>query len=111
MIETRPWSHDAAGKVTKWWHYDRETDEVWIETVMDLDSYGETSKDLRDATSGQRYGDGLQLIGQLPPVLYWRLKAQGVFDPDDNYRAFRRWWNSDEALPFKCRDIGFGRRT
>lgn len=90
---------------TKWWYYDDATDEAYIETVYDHDAYGASSVEQRKLNDGTRFGD-LAHIAQIPMALYWKLKARGVFD---DQRAFRRWFQSDEAAPFKVRDLWLGR--
>lgn len=101
MLQTRPFEHDALGNVTKWWHYDDADDEAIIEDVIDLQSVGEFNKEMAKDNTG-RFGDGMHWIGSIPMPIYWRLKTQGILD--DGPRL-RRWWLSDEAAPFRGRNM------
>lgn len=102
MIRTRPFAHDPdTGAVTKWWHYDDADDTAIIEDVIDLKSVAEFNAEMRKVNTG-RFGDGLHWIGSIPMPIYWRLKKRGIFD---DQKAFRRWWMSDEAAPFRGRDM------
>lgn len=101
MIQTRLFEHNAEFGYTKWWHYDPDTDEAWIETKWDLEAYGEIAKDGQNNDTG-RFNDGMHRVAQIPMALYQKLKTQGVFD---DKRAFRRWFQSDEAAPFKLRKM------
>ncbi len=99
MIRSRLFSHDPETNTTKIWHYDDEKDEAWIETKWDLNAIGQENAEIRKEDTG-RFNDGLHRIGQIPMALYWKLKTQGVLD---DKRLFRRWWQSDEAEPFKTK--------
>ena len=101
MLQTRPFAHDELGNVTKWWHYDDATDEATIEDVVDLQSVGEFNKERAKENTG-RFADGMHWIGSIPMPIYWRLQAQGVLE--DGPRL-RRWWLSDEAAPFRGRNM------
>ena len=102
LIDRRPWETcPITGKVTKWYEYDEDTDEVIIEDVIDWDAYGEFNKEARKENTG-RFGDGMAWIGSMPMPIYWRLKERGIFDDP---KLFRRWWLSDESLPFRGRDM------
>jgi hypothetical protein len=101
LLQTRPFEHDALGNVTKWWHYDDVTDDAIIEDVVDLKSVGEFNREVAKENTG-RFGDGIHWIGSIPMPIYWRLKQRGVLDDD---RALKRWWLSDEAAPFRGRDM------
>lgn len=102
MIETRLMEKDPVLGQTKLWHYDHATDEAWIETKWDLDAYGAAGVEAQKENDGKRMGDGMEKIAQIPMALYWKLKNKGIFDDD---RAFRRWFQSDEARPFKVRNL------
>lgn len=100
MIRTLPFDHDPnTGQVTKWWHHDMATDEVWIESVIDMDTIAESSKELRKNDTG-KFGDGMHRVAQIPLPIYWKLKQRHVFE---DQKEFRRWWQSDEAAPFKVK--------
>lgn len=103
-LEKRLFSTDPFLGQTKWWYYDDVTDEAWIETVFDTQAYGESSAELRKESHGTKFGD-MARVAQIPMALYWRLKKQHVFE---DQRAFRRWFQSDEAAPFKVRELWMG---
>ncbi len=102
MIETRPWEVDpTTGKVTKWYHYDHSDDTFYIEDVIDLDAVGAHNAELRKYNTG-RFKDGMHWIGSIPLPIHARLQKEGILqDPD----RFRKWWLSDDALPFRGRDM------
>ena len=102
MLSTRPFSHDPlTGAVSKWFHYDDVTDEVFIEDVVDLQAIGDYNREMAKTNTG-RFQDGIHWIGSIPPAIHWRLKQRGVFD---DQQSFRRWWTSEEAAPFRGRDM------
>lgn len=107
-LRKRLFEHVPEMGYTKWWYYDDATDECYIETVWDQDHYGEANATLRKEKHGTRMGDGMEHVAQIPMALYWKLKTRGVFD---DQRDFRRWWQSDEAAPFKVRELWMGRVT
>lgn len=107
-LHKRLWEKDDVLGQTKWWYYDPDTDEAWIETVWDVEAYGTSSVEQQKFRDGTKMGDGMEQVAQIPMALFYRLNQQGVFD---DQRAFRRWFQSDEAAPFKVRNLWFGKRT
>lgn len=102
MLRTRPFAHNPnTGAVSKWYHYDDDTDEVYIEDVVDYAAYAAYNREMAKANTG-RFEDGMHWIGSIDPATHHRLKERGVLS---DQKAFRRWWNSDESAPFRGRDM------
>lgn len=107
MIRKRLFDHNPELNTTSWWYWDDSNDDVWIEEVQnDEGQLHEFAKESRKDDVG-RFNDGLHLVGSIPMPLYMKLKARHVFD---DHTAFVRWWNSDEALPYKTREMDFRRK-
>jgi hypothetical protein len=102
IIDTRPFAHDpVTGAVSQWYHYDEASDEIILEDVVDLETIGEFNREQAKVNTG-RFKDGFHWIGSIPMPIYWKLKQAHVFDDP---KLLRRWWLSDEAAPFRGRDM------
>ena len=93
MQERRIFSHDPEWGVTKWWHYDSDTDIARIETVQDVEHLLEVNKAAQALTAGGRWGDGLQHVAHIPMATYAEWLATGK---DKDQAAVRRWLNDPE---------------
>lgn len=91
-------SHDPLTGITKYWHYDPDTDRAHIETVQDVQPLIEQNNSLRnEVTSLDRWGDGKK-VADIPLHIYWDLKKKGILD---DQKALRRWLNDPANLAFR----------
>lgn len=102
MIQTRLFAHDPVMNVTKWWHYDDAEDVAWIETINnDAPVLMEQNAESRKYDTG-RFHDGMHKVASIPLHIFMDLKQRGILD---DQKAMRRWWASDDALPWKTRHV------
>lgn len=78
-MSKRLFSHDSTMGITKWWHYDADTDRATIETVQDAAPLLDANAMERDAHNG-RFGDGMHKVASIPMTLYHEFKKKGLFD-------------------------------
>lgn len=79
MSGKRLFSHNADHGVTKWWHYDSDTDTAVIETVQDAAPILEACAIERNEHDG-KFGDGMHKVATLPMPVYHDFKKRGLFD-------------------------------
>ena len=97
-------SHNPALGITKYWHYDDDTDTAVIESVADETALLERVQAERNAqTSLDRFKDGVHKVAEVPLHVYSEWLAKGL----DKDQAFLRRWLNDEQnrryRTYRCR--------
>ncbi|MFZ9767192.1 MAG: hypothetical protein ACO3C4_01710 [Candidatus Limnocylindrus sp.] len=91
-------SHDPLTGITKYWHYDPDTDRAYIETVQDVQPLIDQNTALRnEVTRLDRWGDGKK-VADIPLHIFWDLKTKGILD---DQAALRRWLNDPSNVAFR----------
>lgn len=91
-------SHDAELGITRYFHYDENTDQATISTHQNLSPLLEQTKRYRNQqTSLDRWGEG-RVVAQVPLALYYEWLKEGKTNDD----AFlRRWLNDPDNKGFR----------
>lgn len=99
-MSRRLFSRDPTFGVTKWWHYDADTDVATIETVQDVEPLLDRNASLQNnVTSLDRWGDG-KIVASIPMSIYAEFLASGKI----NDQAFmRRWLNDRDNRKYRVR--------
>lgn len=88
MQDRRLFSHDPTSGVTKWFHYDDDTDQVTIETVQDAQHIVDAATRIRNnVTSLDKFGDGKH-VGFIPQAVFAEWCAKGQLGDQKVIRAF-----------------------
>ena len=88
MRSKRVFSHDPASGVTKYFHYDDDTDQCWIETAQDAQGIVDAATAARNnVTSLDKWGDGRH-VGYIPVSVYAKWCAEGKLGDQATIRAF-----------------------
>jgi len=100
-MSRRLFSHNPGLGITRYWHYDEDTDTAVIESVSDHEHLLEGAQESRNGfTSLDRMGDGLQKVAEVPIDIY----ATWLADGRDKDQAFvRRWLNDPENRRYRTR--------
>lgn len=111
MIETRLFDVDPAAGITRWFHYDDETDTFTIETVQDVGSLVEDNKRLFNTFDERTPWKGdLHLVARLPLNVYYDLRSKRLIDAEmnvldqeelDKYMA--KWLNDRDNAAWRTR--------
>lgn len=100
-MEKRIFSEDKDQGITRYWHYNDETDEATIQTQQDVTAIIEENKqefNMVDERAGWK-GE-FHRVASIPMSIYAQLRADGKLD-DQEY--MKRWLNSDENRFFRVR--------
>jgi len=100
-MEKRIFSEDKDLGITRYWHYNNETDEATIQTQQDVTDIIEENKqefNMVDERAGWK-GE-FHRVASIPMSIYAKLKSEGKLD-DQEY--MKRWLNSDENRFFRVR--------
>lgn len=88
MQDKRLFSRDPVSGVTRWFHYDDDTDQVTIETVQDASRIVDDATRIRNSkTSLDRWGDGKH-VGFIPQAVFAKWCAEGKLGDQSVIRAF-----------------------
>jgi len=100
-MDKRLFDFDPISGSKKIWHYDGDTDEAIIETVVDATKLVETNKAMFNSYDERANWKGdMHLVASVPMELYMKWKAEGKLDD----QAFmKRWLNSPENRLFRTR--------
>lgn len=72
-----------------------EDDSIVIEKRFDAEPHLEYAKRAREATEGQRWGNG-KLVGHIPPAFYGQLLL--IRDPQERKKAVQRFFQENPAF-------------
>jgi hypothetical protein len=100
-MEKRIFNEDKDQGITRYWHYNDETDEATIQTQQDVTDIIEENKqefNMVDERAGWK-GE-FHRVASIPMSIYSQLKAEGKLDDQD---YMKRWLNSDENRFFRVR--------
>jgi len=93
-------SQDDSTGITKYWHFDEETEQATIEARQDVTAIVEENKAIFNATEKHdRYGE-FSRVASIPLSIFYQLKAEGKLD-DQAY--MKRWLNDPENRHFRVR--------
>jgi hypothetical protein len=96
-VQRRFFSHDDTFGVTKYWHYDDDTDTATIETVQDIEPLLEAANRSRIETDGKRWGDGKH-VAFIPQTVLAEWYAHGK-QLDQDY--MRKWLNHSDNRKYR----------
>ena len=100
MIEKRLFSTDKDQGITRYFHYDDDTDQVTIQTQQDVsDVIEENKQEFAQIDERARWGEWTR-VASIPMSIYLKLKAEGKLD-DQAY--MKRWLNDPENRYFRTR--------
>lgn len=100
METRRLFSQDPTTGVTKWFHYDDDTDMVRIETTQNVEGLVEASRESYNTyTSQSRWGDG-DKVGNIPMSVYSKWCAEGKLG---DQATVRTWLNDPANRAFRTR--------
>ena len=100
-MEKRIFSEDKDQGITRYWHYNPETDEATIQTQQDVTDIIEENKqefNMVDERAGWK-GE-FHRVASIPMSIYAKLKADGKLE-DQEY--MKRWLNDPENRFFRVR--------
>jgi hypothetical protein len=69
--------------------------EIVIEKAFDAQPYVEYAKQAREATEGQRWGEG-KIVGTIPPAFYAQVLL--IKDPQERKKAVRKFFQENPAF-------------
>lgn len=100
MSEKRLFSTDADQGITRYFHYDEETDKATIQTQQDVSAIIEENKqEYAQIDERARWGEWTR-VASIPMSVYFQLKAEGKLD-DQAY--MKKWLNSPDNKYFRTR--------
>jgi len=87
--------------LTRYFHYNEETDEACLQTTQDVQPVIESATRMRNSlTSLDRWGDG-RVVAQVPLSIYFSWMREGK-DKDDAF--LRRWLNDPDNKKFRVKE-------
>ena len=101
-MEKRIFSEDKDLGITRYWHYNNETDEATIQTQQDVTDIIEENKqefNMVDERAGWK-GE-FHHVARIPLSIYYKLQAEGKLN-DDAY--MKRWLNDPDNKFFRVKD-------
>jgi len=100
-MEKRIFSEDKDLGITRYWHYNNETDEATIQTQQDVtDIIEENKQEFHMVDERAGWKGEFHRVASIPMSIYSQLKAEGKLE-DQEY--MKRWLNSDENRFFRVR--------
>jgi hypothetical protein len=100
MQSKRVFSHDPTTGVTKWFHYDDDTEQVVIETTQNVDAVLEDAKrSFNSYGKMARWGDG-DRVAHIPAAVYAKWCAEGKLG---DQTTIRNWINDPANKHFRTR--------
>ena len=75
-------------------HFDAD-EAIVIQKTFDADPHLEYAKQAREATNGQRWGEG-KLVGHIPPAFYGQILT--IRDPQGRKKAVQRFFKENPAF-------------
>jgi hypothetical protein len=99
-MSRRLFSHDAEAGITKWWHYDGDTDTAVIETQQDITDLIESNKRSYAAHEGTRRWGELERVATIPLSLYYKWMQEGK---TRDQKFLRNFFNSSENRHLRTR--------
>ena len=100
MQSKRIFSQDPSAGITKWFHYDDDTDQAWIETTQNVEQVVEDAKrSFNSYGKGARWGDG-DRVAHIPMSVYAKWCAEGKLGDQETIRA---WLNDPANAAFRTR--------
>ncbi len=102
-IITKLLDNDSLTGITRYFHYDTDTDNFHIETKQDVTDLAEFNKEQFkhfDERSGWK-GE-MHKVASIPLSVYYDLRAKGIA-PDQDQKAFARWMNDPDNRVFRTR--------
>jgi len=100
-METRIFDKDETTGITRFWHYNPETDQATIETQQDVSNVVEENKDQFNATDNKANWTGeWHKVASIPLNIYYELQASGKIT-DQAY--MKRWLNDPDNRFFRTR--------
>jgi hypothetical protein len=97
-MSRRLFSHDELTGVTKYFHYDDDTDKFTIETVQPMDELLELNQLQRnEQTRLHRFGDGKK-VATIPMSIWGEWMATGK---DKDPAFIKRWLNDPENRKYR----------
>lgn len=105
MSNKRLFSRDNVLGITRWFHYNPETDQFAIETVQDdVSPIVEANKASFAMTDERaRFGEsatGMHLVASIPLAVYEKLVVDGIAK---DQKAMKRWLDAPENRVFRTR--------
>lgn len=98
-MSRRLFSHNPEFGITKYWHYDDDTDTAVIESVQDIEPMLERLQKERNAqTRLDRWKDGMHKVAEVPMATYSEWLAHGL-DKDQSF--LKRWINDPANLKYR----------
>lgn len=100
MIEKRFFSKDDDQGITRYFHYDEDTDKATIQTQQDVTAIIEENKqEYAQVDERARWGEWTR-VASIPMSIYFQLKAEGKLD-DEAY--MKKWINDPNNKYFRTR--------
>ena len=100
-MSRRLFSHNPGLGITKYWHYDDDTDTAVIESVAEHEGLLEAAlRSRNDFTSLDRMGDGVQKVADVPMDIYSEWLRTGK---DKDPAFVRKWLNDPENRRYRTR--------
>jgi hypothetical protein len=100
-MEKRIFSEDKDQGITRYWHYNDETDEATIQTTQDMTAVIEANKrDFAAVDNKANWKGEWHHVASIPESVYFQLKAEGKLD-DQAY--MKKWLNDPDNRFFRVR--------
>lgn len=100
MSEKRLFSTDEDQGITRYFHYDEDTDKATIQTQQDVTAIIEENKqEYAQVDERARWGEWSR-VASIPMSIYFQLKAEGKLD-DQEY--MKKWLNDSDNQYFRTR--------
>jgi hypothetical protein len=100
MSEKRLFNTDEDQGITRYFHYDEETDQATIQTQQDVTAIIEENKqEYAQVDERARWGEWSR-VASIPMSIYFQLKAEGKLD-DQEY--MKKWLNDKDNQYFRTR--------
>lgn len=98
-IDSRVISTDPETGLVELMHFDTDTDDITMETKVDVAPVIEWNKRLYNAESSSWKGE-FHRVASIPMVLYHELQKQGIIDDE---KRLKKWLNDPDNRFFRTR--------
>ena len=101
-MTTKIFDFDPIMGTKKLWHYDAQTDQATIETVIDATQVVEENKErFKSFDERANWNGDMHHVASIPMALYYQMKAEGKLD-DQAY--MKRWLNDPDNRFFRVKE-------
>lgn len=98
-MDKRLFDHDPLTGITRWFHYDDDNDQFYIQTQQETeDLIDQNKRELNEASSG--WSGDWHKVASIPLTVFMRLQKEGI---TTDQAALKKWLNDPNNAYFRTK--------